>query len=436
MNSKKYINRQEFVDNPTKRIPVCIVVDISGSMCTKDNEGVQRIQRVNDGIKEFYKAIRSDIKTKRTVDVSIIRAGNEPTIISEFRNTEHSPSRIDSKHNEGCDITSALKLALHEIDLRKEIYKVAKIDYYQPWILIMSDGGLSTKFSRTDFEEIQEDIRNRELNNKLVVFPLYAQEKPRYNSIEGKWETISEKTYEKRKNVMEGFTNFPERVISIDLADTDSFKKFFKFLHGSASSVASNRGFINNPEYGNFTNNNLQNNEIQEVYHYDQEENYSQNNYNGDNSDFELSHEINEEQEREKQLIEQARKELNKNTNINVSSNPHATRNRLKIEFFINGEKVFPDKRHDNDNIIFTFQIKKDDMVSIKNDSEIIYNHPFHSNGIYRFIIDTSKNISESCVKVSKISDIKNVHEKNQIIDDMNQEVKEIINNISNWNKI
>ena len=37
MENNKYINSQEFVDNVAKRIPVCIVVDCSGSMREFDN---------------------------------------------------------------------------------------------------------------------------------------------------------------------------------------------------------------------------------------------------------------------------------------------------------------------------------------------------------------------------------------------------------------
>ena len=90
-NYNKYLEKQEFVDNNAKRIPVCIVVDCSGSMGLDDDTPYQRIERVNQGIELFYQQTQEDPKTRRAVDVCIIAVGDTADVIQDFSNTDKKP---------------------------------------------------------------------------------------------------------------------------------------------------------------------------------------------------------------------------------------------------------------------------------------------------------------------------------------------------------
>ena len=230
----KYLNSQEFVNNNTKRIPVCIVVDCSGSMKEYDGTNKTRIDRVNDGIELFYEKIRENIKTKKSVDVLIIQVGNEAKIIKNFSGTEKNPPKLNYL-NEKNNLTEGVSLALDKLDERKKIYFAANIDYYQPWILIMSDGGLNKSFKKKEFRQIQQEVRNREMNCKLSVFPIYIQGKPMWNELEQKFVPIKPETYEERLTLMSEFSNSKERLINIDLADSSAFDGLFQFLHKSVN---------------------------------------------------------------------------------------------------------------------------------------------------------------------------------------------------------
>ena len=61
----------------------------------------------------------------------------------------------------------AVNMALDNLQKRKQEYKDNGVDYYQPWMVLMTDGqpteNISTSTMRT------QDLVN---NNKLTVFPL------------------------------------------------------------------------------------------------------------------------------------------------------------------------------------------------------------------------------------------------------------------------
>ena len=94
----------------------------------------------------------------------------------------------------------------------------------------MSDGGLN-EYDNEEFRYIQQIVRNREDEGKLSVFPVYAQEKPKYDKIAEKWKPISKKTYEKRERLMSKFSNIKQRLIYINFSDADEFTRLFQFLH-------------------------------------------------------------------------------------------------------------------------------------------------------------------------------------------------------------
>ena len=63
-----------------------------------------------------------------------------------------------------------VKLALKMLDDRKELYKSKGIQYYQPWLVIMTDGE-----NNGDINELQEaiDMTVKKVNSaKLAVFPI------------------------------------------------------------------------------------------------------------------------------------------------------------------------------------------------------------------------------------------------------------------------
>ncbi len=154
------ISQQELVDNPTSRVPICLVLDTSGSM-----EG-DPIDELNVGVRTFFDAILSDDVAQWSAEVSIVTFGDTAKQILNFTSIQKQNCPTLNASGE-TPMGEAVNLALDLLDRRKEEYKSLGIDYYQPWMVLMTDG------QPTDDIE-SAVIRTSELikNKKLTIFPI------------------------------------------------------------------------------------------------------------------------------------------------------------------------------------------------------------------------------------------------------------------------
>ena len=197
------IREQELVDNPTPRVPICLVLDTSGSM-----EGAP-IDELNVGVKTFFDAILSDEVAQWSAEVSIVTFGDTAKQILNFTSIQNQQLHTLDAIGE-TPMGKAVNLALDLLDRRKEEYKNLGVDYYQPWMVIMTDG------QPTD--DIESAVhRTRELieKKKLTIFPIGI----------GKDADMS---------VLESFspTRKPQRLKGLN------FKGFFEWLSQSVSKVS------------------------------------------------------------------------------------------------------------------------------------------------------------------------------------------------------
>lgn len=157
---------EDLVNNPTARIPICLCLDTSASM-----EG-KPISELNKGIKKFYQAIHEDETAVYSAEISIVTFGDHGVRkISDFESIEQNPNPPATLHADGgTPLGEALNLALDLLERRKKEYKDYGVDYYQPWLVIMTDG-----CSNGSKEELDRAIRRTtEMvnNRKLTIFPI------------------------------------------------------------------------------------------------------------------------------------------------------------------------------------------------------------------------------------------------------------------------
>lgn len=136
------IREKDLVNNPMARLPVALLVDSSGSMLT-DN----RIGELNAGIKLFFNSIYEDEVTKYSVEIAVISFGRVVTKILDFANIERQiiefrnkmPIKVNNV-TDGTPMGEAVELAINLLNNRKLEYKAAGVEYYQPWLVLMTDG--------------------------------------------------------------------------------------------------------------------------------------------------------------------------------------------------------------------------------------------------------------------------------------------------------
>ena len=111
-----YLLRQEdLVENPTARVPICLVLDVSASM-----DG-QPIRELNDGVRLFFDAIRADDVAQYAAEICIVTFGDTVTKKLDFMSVDRQevPRRDDDTRRDRHvrqDRGRATRLRLHDLD--------------------------------------------------------------------------------------------------------------------------------------------------------------------------------------------------------------------------------------------------------------------------------------------------------------------------------
>jgi uncharacterized protein YegL len=158
---EKYVLRQEdLVENPTSRVPICLVLDVSGSMSGAP------IDELNKGVRLFFDAIKLDEVAQYAAEICIVTFGNSVEKKIDFMSIERQDIPILYASG-STPMGAGVKLGLDLLEARKEDYKRAGVDYYQPWMVVMTDGEPTD-----DISNAAARIKELVAAKKLTVFPI------------------------------------------------------------------------------------------------------------------------------------------------------------------------------------------------------------------------------------------------------------------------
>lgn len=152
----------EFVENPEPRCPVILLCDTSGSMSGKP------IRALNQGLADFHTDIRRDDMASLRVEVALITFGpvklvRDFTTIDNFKFPE---LKADGQTPMG----EAIEYSLDLLEQRKETYKNNGIQYYRPWIFLITDGAPTD-----DWRNAAYRIREAENERRMLFFAVAVE---------------------------------------------------------------------------------------------------------------------------------------------------------------------------------------------------------------------------------------------------------------------
>lgn len=163
--NQNFLRMEDLVNNPTPRVPVCLCLDTSASMCDDP------IRELNQGVKLFYDAIREDEVALYSAEICIVAfGGEEPRCIRDFSSLELQPDAPELTAEGRTPMGEGVLLALDLLERRKKEYQRMGVDYYQPWLVLMTDGA-----PNGDITTLRSAVsRTAGLVNqrKLSVFPI------------------------------------------------------------------------------------------------------------------------------------------------------------------------------------------------------------------------------------------------------------------------
>ena len=179
---------QDLVDNPMPRVPVCLCLDTSGSMGrtfggTRTGEtvfrdgktwnvvtgGVSCREQLQSGIEQFYAAVRGDETAKYSAEIAIVSFNDRAECIEDFASLERQTvPELVVKGNTA--MGEGVNLALDLLEKRKAEYRAKGVDYFQPWLILMTDG--EPNGDRNELLNAIDRVNQSVNAGKLTVFPI------------------------------------------------------------------------------------------------------------------------------------------------------------------------------------------------------------------------------------------------------------------------
>ncbi len=203
MNDLMTLREEDLITNPATRLPVCLCLDTSSSMSGKP------IDELNRGVEYFFEAIKEDEIARYSVELSIVTFSSTAEKILDFANIDRqtfTPLSASGSTSMG----EGVNLALDLLQQRKKEYSDKGVDYYQPWLVLMTDG------HPTDYIESAVDrVRQLASQKKLTVFAVAIGDGADINTL---------KRFSTMKNNM---------VLKVKSAQY--FREFFEWLSQSVS---------------------------------------------------------------------------------------------------------------------------------------------------------------------------------------------------------
>lgn len=154
----------DLIENPTTRVPVVLCLDTSASMSG------EKIDELNMGVSQFFQAVLNDEIAKYAVELCIVTFSSKANKILDFANIERQVSTFDNNKlvaHGNTAMGEAVNMSLDLLDSRKKEYQDKGVDYWQPWLVLMTDGqptdDISSAAQRTS------DLVD---SKKLTIFPI------------------------------------------------------------------------------------------------------------------------------------------------------------------------------------------------------------------------------------------------------------------------
>lgn len=146
--------------NPAPRLPIAVILDTSGSMAGRPLEELQ------EALARFLDELAGDADASASADLAVITVGGDVAVQRPFALAASGgvPAlEADGATPLGAGIGAALRL----LDERKTQYRAAGTPYYQPWLVVLTDGAATDDTARARSQTARL-VRER----KLTVFPV------------------------------------------------------------------------------------------------------------------------------------------------------------------------------------------------------------------------------------------------------------------------
>ncbi len=206
------ISASDFGNSTKRRLPICFCLDTSGSMTGNP------IKQLNVGLQNFIGSIKSNDETRSATDIAIVTFGSSVQIVMPFGKINKDKSLPEIHASTSLTpIGEGILTSLELLNARKEGYKELGIKYYQPWLVVITDGAPQGPNAMENMKLAIKACNELEERDRLVIFNIGVGSSADLDILK----QLSKK-----------------RAEPISVTSTE-FGKLFEFLGSSSSSVVS-----------------------------------------------------------------------------------------------------------------------------------------------------------------------------------------------------
>jgi len=160
-------NRVEPANPEESHVATVLLLDVSASMSDND-----KISQLNEGLRIFRDEVCQDERACKRVDLAVVTFGGAVEVIHDFSSIDgFEPPELSAKGQ--TPMGQAILKAIEMIEQRKAYYKNNAIDYFRPWIFMITDGE-PTDISpeSAQWKEVVKAVREGENNRKFLFFAI------------------------------------------------------------------------------------------------------------------------------------------------------------------------------------------------------------------------------------------------------------------------
>lgn len=160
LNSEKDLS-----DNPSPRFPAIIIIDNALYM-------EKRLKSLESGLEKLFNEIKKDTRLANAIELYIATCGGGAHEIVDFSTIGRQELRLSSLDLSPfgvCKMASTINLALDKLNIRIDKMKNEDFDveYWCPWLIVLSDG----KFSE-DMSSVCNRLKQMKEDNEIQVYPI------------------------------------------------------------------------------------------------------------------------------------------------------------------------------------------------------------------------------------------------------------------------
>lgn len=156
------ISGSDLATNPEHRCPSVLILDISGSM---QGEPIRQLQ---EGVVVYRDSLFGDSLARKRVEVAIVTFGGNVEVIQTFATADNFTAPALSSRGD-TPMGQATVTALKQLADRKQQLRDAGIQYYRPWVFLITDGG-PTDANSQYWSDAKEQIKEGEAGKKFAFF--------------------------------------------------------------------------------------------------------------------------------------------------------------------------------------------------------------------------------------------------------------------------